>query len=53
MLLRDNPIPRYERQMNNVDHLVLNTIREKKGVNISMKELNLILEALYEWRVLD
>lgn len=53
MLLRDNPIPRYERQMDNVDHLVLNTIREKKGVNISMKELNLILEALYEWRVLD
>lgn len=53
MLLRDNPIPRYERQMDNVDHLILNTIREKKGVNISMKELNLILEALYEWRVLD
>ncbi|XAG95996.1 hypothetical protein U7128_000060 [Bacillus phage KKP_4050] len=53
MLLRDNSIPRYERQMDNVDHLILNTIREKKGVNISMKELNLILEALYEWRVLD
>lgn len=43
---------RYEKQMANVEHYVLHTIK-KKGVNISMKELNLILAALYEWRVID
>jgi hypothetical protein len=53
MILSDTPIPRYERQLQNVDELVLHTIREKKGVNISKKELNLILEALYEYRIID
>lgn len=44
--------PRYERQLENVSHLVLDTIK-RKGVRINMEELNLILEALYEWRVVD
>jgi len=49
----EEKVPRYERQLENVNHLVLNTIREKKGVYIDMKELELILDALYEWRVID
>lgn len=44
--------PRYERQMENVRYLVLDTIK-RKGVRINMEELDLILEALYEWRVVD
>lgn len=52
-LWSNEPIPRYERQLENVNHLVLHTIQDKKGVNITMKELNLILEALYEYRVIE
>lgn len=52
-VLNDCPIPRYERQLENVEELVLDTIRRKKDVNISKKELHLILEALYEFRVID
>lgn len=53
IFLRDEPIPRYERQIENVDELVLHTIRDKKDVNITKKELYKILDALYEWRVIE
>jgi DNA-binding transcriptional regulator YhcF (GntR family) len=49
----DKDRPRYERQIQNVDELVLNTIREKKHVNITKKEMYQILDALYEWRVVE
>lgn len=49
----DENDPRYERQFKNVRHLVLNTIREKKKVYIDMDELEKILEALHEWRVIE
>jgi len=52
-VLNDSQIPRYERQLENVEELVLDTIRRKKDVNITKKELELILEALYEFRVID
>lgn len=52
-VLHDSPIPRYERQLENIEELALDTIRRKKGVNITKKELRLILEALYEYRVID
>jgi hypothetical protein len=48
----DKDIPRYEKQMKNVDHLVLDTIR-KKGVFIDKQELDLVLSALHEWRVIE
>lgn len=51
--LSDKEIPRYERQLKNVNHLVLHTIRDKKDVDITMDELEKILEALYEFRVID
>lgn len=46
-------LPRYERQFKNVNHLVLHTIQEKKDVHINMNELEKILDALYEWRIID
>ncbi|WP_341323437.1 hypothetical protein NSQ62_08160 [Solibacillus sp. FSL H8-0523] len=52
-ILNDSPIPRWERQLENVDELVLDTIKRKKGVDITKKELHLILEVLYEYRVID
>ena len=52
-VLYDAPIPRYEQQLDNVEELVLDTIRRKKDVNITKKELHLILDALYEFRVID
>ena len=52
-VLNDSPTPRYERQLENVEELVLDVIRHKKGVHITKKELHLILEALYEFRVID
>lgn len=48
----DEKIPRYERQLENVNHLVLDTIR-KKNVYINMKELETILNVLYEYRVIE
>lgn len=51
--LNDKETPRYERQLKNVNHLVLHTIRDKKDVDITMDELEKILEALYEFRVID
>lgn len=50
---RDNDIPRYERQLKNVDELVLRTIKEKKNIYITKKELYKILDTLYEYRVID
>lgn len=44
---------RYERQIDNVDHIVLNTIQKKKGINIDMRELYEILSVLYDFRVID
>lgn len=44
---------RYEKQLDNVDHLVLNTIREKKNVYINMEELYKILEVCHDYRVID
>jgi hypothetical protein len=44
---------RYERQIDNVDHLVLHTINDKHNISISMKELYLILGVLYDYRVID
>jgi hypothetical protein len=52
-VLLDKPETRYERQLENVNHLVLNSIQDKKNVNITMKELYSILEILYEYRVID
>lgn len=52
-VLNDAPIPRYERQLENVDKLVLDTIVNKRGVYINEKELRIILEVLYEFRVID
>jgi hypothetical protein len=52
MWYETEPRPRYERQLENVNHLVLDTIK-KKGVYIDMKDLEKILEALYEWRVIE
>jgi len=45
--------PRFERQLENVEELVLHTIQEKKNVNINKRELHRILDALYEFRVID
>lgn len=53
MLFDSKPITRYERQMENVNHLVLHTIQDKHNIPISMKDLNLILDVLYEWRVIE
>lgn len=44
---------RYERQIDNVDHLVLNTLQTKHNISIGMKELYQILGVLYEYRVID
>lgn len=49
----NNEVHRYEKQLDNVDHLVLNTINEKKNIRISMKELYEILEVCHEWRVIE
>ena len=49
----NNQEHRYEKQIKNVDHLVLNTIKEKKRVQIDMKELYAILEVLHDYRVID
>jgi hypothetical protein len=53
MLFSSQEIPRYERQLQNVNHLVLNTINREKQVNLTEKELNRVLAALYEWRIID
>lgn len=45
--------PRYERQLQNVEEMVMHTINEKKGVKIDKNELHKILDALYEWRIID
>lgn len=49
----DKELPRYKQQMKNVNHLVLHTIQDKKNININMSELEKILDALYEWRIID
>lgn len=45
--------PRFQKQINNVNHLVLETLRKKHNILLSEKELNKILETLYEFRVID
>lgn len=45
--------PRYKKQMENVEYLVLDTIQKKKEVNINMDDLRSILDALWEWRLID
>lgn len=52
-LLYYNGAPRYERQLQNVDELVLHTLSTKKGVYVTKKELLLILETLHEFRVIE
>jgi hypothetical protein len=52
-VLVDKPETRYEKQLQNVDHLVLHTIHDKHNVMITKKELQSILEVLYEYRVID
>ncbi|UGO49274.1 hypothetical protein EMILIAHAH_188 [Bacillus phage vB_BanH_Emiliahah] len=44
---------RYEKQMELINHLVLHEVREKKNINIDMKELYKILEILHDFRVID
>lgn len=44
--------PRYKRQLENVNHLVLDTIH-KKGTYLTMPQLETILDALWEWRVIE
>lgn len=53
MLFDFKPLTRYEKQMQNVDHIVLHTIQDKQNVNITMRELYRILETLYDFRVID
>ncbi len=51
--LYEDKTPRYEKQLQNVQYLVLDTIH-KKGVGyVDLKDLEKILEALYEWRIID
>lgn len=45
-------LPRYERQLFNVNELVLSTAK-KRGVDITMKEMYKLLEVLYEYRVIE
>lgn len=44
---------KYEKQLDNVDHLVLNTITEKKNIQISMRDLYEILKVCHDYRVID
>jgi hypothetical protein len=53
VLFDSKPETRYEKQLENVDHLVLHTIQDKHNIMITKKELSLILQALWEWRVID
>lgn len=46
-------LPRYERQLKNVDELVLHTIKDKHDISISKKELYSVLEVLFEYRVIE
>lgn len=50
---QDEKIPRYERQLQNVEYLVLETIHKKGVTYVNMKDLEKILEALHEWRVIE
>jgi len=52
-LFNDTSIPRYERQLQNVDELVIHSLKDKKGINLTKKELLLVLETLWEWRVIE
>ncbi|AYJ76042.1 hypothetical protein [Bacillus phage BM-P1] len=52
MLFDSKPLTRYEKQMQNVDHLVLENIRQK-NVYLNKRELQTVLEVLYDWRVID
>jgi hypothetical protein len=45
-------IPRYEKQLENVEYLVLADIK-KKNVSLSKEELFQVLEVLHTWRVID
>lgn len=47
------PEPRYSRQLQNVNHLVLHTIQDKHNIQVTMKELDRILEVLHEYRVIE
>lgn len=51
--LYDEKLPRYERQLKNVEYLVMNTINTDKKIDISKDELYKIMEVLYEYRVVD
>lgn len=51
--LYDSKLPRYERQLKNVDYLVVNTINKDKDINITKDELYKVLEVLYEYRVIE
>ena len=51
-LFQEHPEPRYERQLQNVNHLVLHTIQDKHNIQVSMKDLERILEVLHEYRVI-
>lgn len=53
MLFDSKPLTRYEKQMQNVEYLVLNNIQDKQNVSITMRELYRILETLYDFRVID
>jgi hypothetical protein len=44
---------RYERQIDNVDHLVLHVINDKHNIRIDMKQLYDILKVLHDFRVID
>lgn len=50
--LYSRELTRYERQLANVNHLVMHTLKEKR-IDISEKELETILETLYEYRIID
>ncbi len=45
-------LPRYERQIKNVNHLVINTL-EKKNIYLSTDQLSEVLDVLYEYRVIE
>lgn len=53
MIFYDQPTTRYERQLENVEHLILHTLKDKHDINLSKKELYQVMSVMYEWRVVD
>lgn len=50
---KDNEIPRYKRQMENVEFLLLDTVKKKTDLNMDIDQLRIICDTLFEWRIMD